>query len=46
MNAGELRERVTLLALTETGGSWSWAERGKFWARVEKKTGKIGRAHV
>ncbi|MFR1050273.1 MAG: hypothetical protein ACLSE7_00885 [Lachnospirales bacterium] len=40
INVGELRERVSLLALTGTGGSWAWAERGKLWAKAEKKTGR------
>ena len=40
INAGELRERVSLLDLTETGGSWAWAEAGMLWARAEEKTGK------
>lgn len=40
MNAGELRERVTVLSLAETDGAFSWAPVRKPWAKVEEKTGK------
>jgi hypothetical protein len=40
MNAGDLRERVTVLSLTETDETWSWTPERLTWARVEEKTGK------
>lgn len=40
MNAGELRERVTVLSLTEADGTYSWTPLRLTWAAVEEKTGK------
>lgn len=40
INAGELDERVELLTLKESGGSYAWVEDRRPWAKVELSTRK------